>query len=143
MKLLILKVSDHRDPQIITSVWRAIFGSGQSFIRCVQPQTHGYVVSVEAQTEQPPPQAIAERIRKLGQKVYPSDIAFPCGEWRYFDRRTLFPDWEQISCAPSSKTLHGIIEQTFLRGGHLRLFSKPVFPTRRFLSHCTPCARQE
>jgi len=60
MKLLILKISDHRDPQIVASVWRAIFDSA------------------EAQTEQTPTQAIAEHIRKLGQKVYPSDIAFPC-----------------------------------------------------------------
>jgi len=29
MKLLILKVSDHRDPQIVASVWRAIFDSGK------------------------------------------------------------------------------------------------------------------
>ena len=28
MKLLILKVSDHRDPQVVASTWRAIFEDG-------------------------------------------------------------------------------------------------------------------
>ncbi|CAE6502987.1 unnamed protein product [Rhizoctonia solani] len=53
MKLLILKVADRRDPQLVTSTWEAIL--------------------MEAGT----PQAVQEQVSTLAMRFFPSDIAFP------------------------------------------------------------------
>jgi len=59
IKLLIFKVSDYRDPQLVASTWRAIFYEAE--------QQQGDV-----------PNALAERVQRLGLKLYPSESAFPC-----------------------------------------------------------------
>ncbi|KAF8328804.1 Non-repetitive/WGA-negative nucleoporin C-terminal-domain-containing protein [Cantharellus anzutake] len=59
MKLLIIKVSDHRDPQLVASIWRGILHEAE-----------------EEQTDIPV--ILAERVRRLGLKLYPSESAFPC-----------------------------------------------------------------
>ncbi|CAE6471332.1 unnamed protein product [Rhizoctonia solani] len=53
MKLLILKVADRRDPQLVSSIWEAIL--------------------MEAGT----PQAVQEQVSTLAMRFFPSDIAFP------------------------------------------------------------------
>ncbi|KDN49286.1 hypothetical protein RSAG8_01988, partial [Rhizoctonia solani AG-8 WAC10335] len=53
MKLLILKVADRRDPQLVTSIWEAIL--------------------MEAGT----PQAVQEQVSTLAMRFFPSEIAFP------------------------------------------------------------------
>ncbi|KAJ1310495.1 hypothetical protein OPQ81_007228 [Rhizoctonia solani] len=53
MKLLILKVADRRDPQLVMSIWEAIL--------------------MEAGT----PQAVQEQVSTLAMRFFPSDIAFP------------------------------------------------------------------
>ncbi|EUC66071.1 Non-repetitive/WGA-negative nucleoporin carboxy-terminal protein, partial [Rhizoctonia solani AG-3 Rhs1AP] len=53
MKLMILKVADRRDPQLVISIWEAIL--------------------VEAGT----PQAVQEQVSTLAMRFFPSEIAFP------------------------------------------------------------------
>ncbi|CAE6420224.1 unnamed protein product [Rhizoctonia solani] len=53
MKLMILKVADRRDPQLVISIWEAILA--------------------EAGT----PQAVQEQVSTLAMRFFPSDIAFP------------------------------------------------------------------
>ncbi|KAF8309759.1 nucleoporin-domain-containing protein [Clavulina sp. PMI_390] len=60
MKLLILKVSEHRDAQIVSSTWRAIFENCESLMS-VCPVDHQTFLTLSI----------------LGQRLYPSDIAFP------------------------------------------------------------------
>jgi len=59
MKLLIIKVSDYRNPQLVASTWRAIFYKAE-------------------QQQGDTPNVLAERVQCLGLKLYPSESAFPC-----------------------------------------------------------------
>ncbi|KDQ20540.1 hypothetical protein BOTBODRAFT_26554 [Botryobasidium botryosum FD-172 SS1] len=59
MKLYILKVSEHRDPILTASTWRAL----------IARTAHEAPGSKELY--------VAEVVRKLGRKLYPSDNAFP------------------------------------------------------------------
>ncbi|KAF9519855.1 hypothetical protein BS47DRAFT_1387799 [Hydnum rufescens UP504] len=59
MKLLILKVSDHRDPQVVASTWRAIFEDATT-----DPNLPGTAI-------------VAENVSRVGHKLHPSSNAFP------------------------------------------------------------------
>ena len=81
MKLLILKVSEHRDTHVVTSTWRSIFADGLYdllVLLLTSPDTAHRPVA-EANPSTPAPAVLADRIRRLGHQLYPSDIAFPIG----------------------------------------------------------------
>lgn len=75
MKLLILKVADRRDPQLVTSIWEAIIMQGMLFpvFSITSPVSHTSIAGT--------PQAVQEQVSSLAMRFFPSDIAFPLGEF--------------------------------------------------------------
>lgn len=75
MKLLILKVADRRDPQLVLSIWEAIFAEGSLyFFNFGSPR---FTINSLAGT----PQAVQERVSTIAMRFFPSDIAFPLGKF--------------------------------------------------------------
>jgi Non-repetitive/WGA-negative nucleoporin C-terminal len=83
MKLLILKVSDHRDPQVVASTWRAIFEDGMHFLFYFFTTLSEMLINLDPATTDPnlPGAAIvAENVSRVGHKLHPSSNAFPLGK---------------------------------------------------------------